>query len=93
VARSSWKFLQFNQDDLYQYQLEYRLKKKYQEKQYRDYNKNYFKINNLNYMHTYGLYQGKVKLLWKSNIHCVNNILGNFLKTKKPFHFKKKKKK
>ncbi len=93
MAKSSWKFYNFNYTDIYKYLQEYRLPTKYQENQYYGFVKNNFKLNTLNYMHSYKFYQGNKYIVKKFCIYNIGNKGYEFLKFTKPFFFRSKKKK
>lgn len=93
MAKSSWKFYNFTTKDVYYYINEYKLPLKYLELQYYDKTSNSFKINTLNYMHTFKFYQGKTSIIKKFSIFNLGRTAKEFLKFTKPFHFKSKKKK
>lgn len=93
MAKSVWKFYNFNIKDIYHYLYEYRLPSKYQEMQYYGFVKNSFTLNTLNYMHNYKFYQGNNYISKKFWIYNLNSKGYEFLKFTKPFHFRSKKKK
>ena len=92
MAKSAWKFFNFNSQDIDMYLDVYILKKKYQGLQYYGLVHNSFKLNTINYMHYYKFHQGQT-YNWKR--FCSYNIGAKgyeFLKFKKPFYFYSKKK-
>jgi hypothetical protein len=93
MAKSSWKFYNFNVKDIYHFLQEYRLPTKYQELQYYGFVSNEFKLNTINYMHSYKFYQGNNYVVKKFSIYNIGNKGKEFLKFTKPFNFRSKKKK
>jgi hypothetical protein len=93
VARASWKFLQTNLTEIYNYIVEYKKLKEYQGKQRIYKVKNYLTINKLNFMHIYTLHQGKFYIFKRFYKYNINSKVGDYLKTTKPFNYKSKKKK
>lgn len=93
MAKSAWKFYNFNVKDIYHYLYEYRLPSKYQAMQFYGLVNNSFTLNTLNYMHSYKFYQGNTYLKKKFSIYNLNSKGYEFLKFTKPFNFKSKKKK
>lgn len=93
MAKSSWKFFNFTTKDIYSYLEEYKLPIRHQEKQYYGFVSNSFKLNTLNFMHTYKFYQGNNYIYKKFSIYNIGNKGKEFLKFTKPFFFRSKKKK
>ena len=93
MAKSSWKFLNTNSKEISKFLIDFFLPKKYKGRQIvRTYTKN-ITINYLNYMHRYFLYQGKFEVKKKFSMYHIGFNLGQFLKSRKPFYFRSKKKK
>lgn len=93
MAKSSWKFFNYTTTDIYYYLNEYKLPIQHQEKQNFGLVSNSFKLNPLNYMHTYKFYQGNSYTYKKFSIYNIGNKGKEFLKYTKPFFFRSKKKK
>ena len=93
VAKSKWKFLQTNQHEIYRYIDEFKLIREKQNLQNFGLVKNNLIINNINYMHTYFFFLGNSYVEKKFSPHCVGLRGVGFLKFKKPFSFRPKKKK
>lgn len=92
MAKSSWKYFNMNTNDIYMYLSEYKLPTKYQNLQHYGFVKNDFKLNPLNYMHTYKFYQGNSYILKKFCMYNIGNKGYEFLKYTKPYYFRSKKK-
>lgn len=93
MAKSSWKFYNLTTHDIYLYLNEYKLPTRYQERQFYGTVLNSFKLNPLNYMHTYKFYQGNTYIIKKFFIYNIGRTGKEFLKFTKPFFFRSKKKK
>lgn len=93
MAKSSWKFYNYTNLDVYYYLNEYKLPSKYQELQYYGEVSNSFKFNTLNYMHTFKFYQGNNYIIKNFSQYSIGNKGREFLKFTKPFYFRSKKKK
>lgn len=93
MAKSSWKFLNFTNKDIYMYLYEYSLPGKNQEEQFYGDVSNNFKFNNINYMHHYKFYLGNNYISKKFSAYAINLKAKEFLKFTKPFFFRSKKKK
>ena len=92
MAKSAWKFYNFNSLDIYLYLDEYKLPLRHKEKQSYGLVSNNFKLNSLNYMHSYKFYLGNIYVNKKFFIYNIGNTGKEFLKFTKPFCFRSKKK-
>ena len=72
---------------------EYKLLTKNQGEQFYGFVTNSFKLNSINYMHTYKFHQGNCYINKKFTAYSINAQVKEFLKFKKPFYFHSKKKK
>jgi len=93
LAKSAWKFFNLQYKDIYYYLDEYKLLTKNQGEQFYGFVPNSFKLNSLNYMHTYKFHQGNCYVNKKFTAYSINTSVKEFLKFKKPFYFHSKKKK
>ena len=93
MAKSAWKFLNFNKNQLYRYLFDIRQTQKLQGLQHVQLVKNNITINNLNYMHTYRFHLGNYFVTKRFYYYTIRSKCLEFLKFKKPFHFRSKKKK
>jgi hypothetical protein len=93
VAKSAWKFLKTNQIEFYKYNTEFKLLIKNQGYQEIGLVKNSFIINNINYSFRYAAYIGDTFINKKFYNYCVGLKMRQFLKFKKPFHYRSKKNK
>lgn len=93
MAKSAWKFYNLLSKDIYLYINEYKLPIRHQEKQFYGFVSNSFKLNSLNYMHSYKFYQGNSYVMRKFFLYNIGNTGKEFLKFTKPFFFRSKKKK
>lgn len=93
MAKSAWKFFNYNVKDIYHFLQEYRLPTKYSCSQTYGLVKNDFKLNPINYMHNYKFYQGNTYVDKQFCIYNIGNKGYEFLKFTKPFYFRSKKKK
>lgn len=93
MAKSIWKFSQINQNQIYRYSREFKLLQEKQGFQKYGLIKGGFIINNINYMHKYYFSLGNS--FYEKSFFPYNTKLNGyaFLKFKKPFNFKSKKKK
>ena len=92
VAKSAWKFLKTNQLEFYKYNIELKLLTKDQGQQVVGFVKNNFIINNINYSFKYIAHLGDSFLNKKFYKYCVGLKMREFLKFKKPFYYRSKKK-
>ena len=93
MAKSAWKFFNLQYRDVYLYLDEYKLLTKNQGEQFYGFVTNSFKLNSINYMHTYKFHQGNCYINKKFTAYSINAQVKEFLKFKKPFYFNPKKKK
>lgn len=93
MAKSAWKFLKTDQKQLYMHNYEYKLLIKNQGYQKYGFVKNSFIINNINYGFKYVSHIGNEYLHKKFYKYCIGLKMREFLKFKKPFYFRSKKKK
>jgi ribosomal protein S19 len=92
VAKSAWKFLQTNQEEIYNYIQEFKLIIENQGFRYIGLKSNGMIINGLNYMHRYSFYLGNSYAKKQFASYCIGSKAGEFLKYTKPFNYRSKKK-
>ena len=93
MSRSAWKYFKLNLEDIEYYLYEYKLLIKNKGRQSAGLVKNNLIINTLNYMHKYIFHQGSTyvkRRFYKYNLRSTGYA---FLKFRKPFWFRSKKKK
>ena len=93
MAKSKWKFLKITQNDIYNYINEYKLPLKKKNQQSVGLTSHRFQVNNINYMHRYLFHLGSQYTSKKFYSYSIRLKALEFLKFKKPFHFRSKKKK
>lgn len=92
MAKSAWKFLKTNQEEIYNYIKEFKLIIENQGFRFIGLKDNYMVINSINYMHRYSFYQGNNYVNKQFSIYCIGSKAGEFLKYTKPFSYRSKKK-
>lgn len=93
MSRSAWKFFKLDLDSIEYYLEEYKLLVKNKNRQSAGLVKNSLVLNPLNYMYRYVFYQGSTyaqRRFYKYNLRSIGYA---FLKFRKPFWFRSKKKK
>lgn len=93
MAKSAWKFSITNRKEMRMYSKEFKLLREKQGLQYYGFEKNNLRLNNLNWMNNYLFYLGNAYTEKSFYLFCTTMIAKRFLKFKKPFNFKPKKKK
>ena len=93
MAKSAWKFSQTNLSQIYSYIVEFKLPTKKQNLQKVGLAPNSYILNSLNYMHNYVFFLGNCYTKKKFSKFSIRSKGMEFLKFKKPFNFKPKKKK
>ena len=93
MSRSVWKFYNIEQVDLKKYLNEYTILDTSGSKQKVYLKNNKLRINNINYMHRYIIKQYKFYSSLKFCKYNISEVIGSFIKNKKPFFFREKKKK
>ncbi len=93
MAKSAWKFLKTNRHEFYKYFIELRVVKKRKGLQNLGLVKNNIVFNPINYMHIYFFHLGNCYILKRFYKYSIRSKGIAFLKFKKPFNFRPKKKK
>lgn len=93
MAKSKWKFFKITENDIYNYIVEYKLPLKKKNQQSVGLTSKKLQINNINFMHRYLFHLGCQYTSKKFFGYAVGLKALQFLKFKKPFHFRSKKKK
>ena len=92
LAKSAWKFSKTNKLQLYRYLFDIRQMQKLQGLQRVKNIKNSLIINSINYMHTYTFHLGNCFVKKRFYFFTIKSKSLEFLKFKKPFYFRSKKK-
>lgn len=93
VSKSSWKYLQTNKEEMKYFLRDFYLEKKLRGKTVLPTKNKSITLNHLNYNNVYIIYQGKFWVRKKFSIYTIGRNFGQFIKTRKPFYFRSKKKK
>jgi len=93
LAKSSWKFLKTQKDEIYLYIKELKLLNEEKGKKRFGLVTNSHIINNINYTFNYKFNIGNYYVVKKFSIYCVGLKGREFLKFTKPFNYTSKKKK
>ncbi len=93
MAKSAWKFLNTNKNQIYRYMYDLKLIQKMQGLQKIEHLKNNMIINNINFMHRYMFHLGNCFVNKRFYFYTIRSKSLEFLKFKKPFSFRPKKKK
>ena len=93
MAKSAWKFLKITRTDFYRYTDEFKLIREKKGLQNAGFTKNNLIINGINYMHKYHFHLGNSYTQKSFYLHAISFKANSFLKFKKPFSFRPKKKK
>lgn len=93
MSRSPWKFFYLTNYDVDSYIKDMFLEKNAKGKQRVIRYFNNWTINTINYMHFYGLQTGKYNTIIKVGEFMLGRKIGEFIKCKRPFFFRPKKKK
>ena len=93
MAKSTWKFFKTNRKELRLYAKEMKLLREKKSLQYYGLENNTLRLNTINWMHNYFFYLGNSFIKKLFFCECINMPVKRFLKFKKPFNYKSKKKK
>lgn len=93
MAKSGWKFLKVTKREFYKFTDEFKLIREKKGLQNLGLAENNLMINGINYMHKYYFHLGNSYVKKSFYLHAVSFKANCFLKFKKPFSFRPKKKK